>query len=416
MNLKTMKKLFFLMLLTPLLSLAQQTGTHFEHNLSWTQAKEKAKKENKYLFVDCFTTWCGPCKYMTATIFPQQKVGDFFNKNFVNIKVQMDKTPKDNEEVKSWYADALSIAKDYKVRAYPTFLIFSPDGELVHQVVGGGEADYFIAKVNKAFKPETQYFTVLKKYKAGDKNPEFLKSLTYAADEAYDTETKDKVATEYIASQKDLYTKDNLEFLGKFTANSKSKGFDVILKNPEKVDEVLGKGTANKILTDIIMDEEVYALVKGKSDPNVNVDEIEATIKKKYPLVDLSKSLAMFKVQLYQNKKDWTNYQAAALSYMRKYGNDVDVNTLNSLAWTVFENCHDPACVAEALNWSKRSVEATNNAQPALMDTYANLLHKLGKTEEAIKWEEKAINLVPDAEKANYQGTLDKMKKGEKTW
>ncbi|WP_316805067.1 thioredoxin family protein [Pedobacter nototheniae] len=411
-----MKKLFFLLLMMPLLSLAQQNGTHFEHNLTWAQAKEKAKSEKKYLFVDCFTTWCGPCKYMSANIFPQQKVGDFFNKNFVNIKVQIDKTAQDNEEVKAWYADAAYIAKEYKVRAYPTFLIFSPEGELVHQIVGGGEADYFIAKANKAFNPETQYFTLIRKYNAGEKDPAFLKSLTYAADEAYDSETKDKVATEYIASQTDLYTKENLEFLGKFTASSKSKGFEVILKNPEKVDAVLGKGTASKILSDVIMNEEVYALVKGKSDPKVNVDELESKIKVKYPSVDLSKSLAMFNVQYYQNKKDWPAYQTAALSYMRKYGNEADANTLNSLAWTVFENCHDPACVAEALNWSKRSVESTKSEQPALIDTYANLLHKLGKTEEAIKWEEKAINLVPAAEKPNYQSTLDKMKKGEKTW
>ncbi|MDR6781550.1 thioredoxin-related protein [Pedobacter africanus] len=96
-----MKKLILLFVLLPFLGLAQDKGTHFEHGLSWQQVKEKAKKENKYLFVDCFTTWCGPCKYMTSTIFPQEKVGDFFNKNFVNVKVQFDKTKNDSEEVKS---------------------------------------------------------------------------------------------------------------------------------------------------------------------------------------------------------------------------------------------------------------------------------------------------------------------------
>ncbi len=50
------------------------------------------------------------------------------------------------------------------------------------------------------------------------------------------------------------------------------------------------------------------------------------------------------------------------------------------------------------------------------MATYANLLHKSGKTAEVIQWEEKAINLAPEAEKVNYRNVLDKMKKGEKTW
>eukprot|EP01132_Coremiostelium_polycephalum_P019130 gene19130-22763_t len=109
-----MKKLLFFFLLIPLLGTAQEKGTHFEHGLTWKQVKEKALKENKYLLVDCFTTWCGPCKYMSSTIFPQEKVGAFFNKNFVNVKVQFDKTPGDNEEVKSWYADAEAIDKEFK--------------------------------------------------------------------------------------------------------------------------------------------------------------------------------------------------------------------------------------------------------------------------------------------------------------
>ena len=50
------------------------------------------------------------------------------------------------------------------------------------------------------------------------------------------------------------------------------------------------------------------------------------------------------------------------------------------------------------------------------MDTYSNLLHKVGKTKEAIEWQEKAIAAVDEASKAEYQATLEKMKKGEPTW
>ncbi|WP_316847619.1 hypothetical protein [Pedobacter psychrodurus] len=96
--------------------------------------------------------------------------------------------------------------------------------------------------------------------------------------------------------------------------------------------------------------------------------------------------------------------------------NEAEPYFLNFVAAAVFENCHDPACVVEALNWSKRSVDGTTSKNPAFMATYANLLHKSGKTAEVIQWEEKAINLAPEAEKVNYRNVLDKMKKGEKTW
>ena len=71
------------------------------------------------------------------------------------------------------------------------------------------------------------------------------------------------------------------------------------------------------------------------------------------------------------------------------------------------------ACVEQALEWSKRSIDQTQ--EPALMDTYANILYKLGKKDEAIEWETKAMNAEP-ADKSTYEETLKKMKSGEKTW
>lgn len=408
-----MKKLILLFLLIPFLGIAQDKGTHFEHGLNWKQVQEKAKKENKYLFVDCFTTWCGPCKYMASTIFPQEKVGTFFNKNFVNVKVQFDKTKEDSEEIKSWYADADAINAAYKIQAYPTFLIFSPNGELVHRIVGGGEADAFIAKAEKALNPETQYYTLLKKYEAGNASPETLKQLAFIAEEAYDQGNAAKLSAAYLATQTDLYTKDNLEFLGKFTQNSKSKGFQLMLKEPGKVDAVLGKGKSNKILSGVILQEEIYPHLRKAS---ANLDSLITLAKSKYPTVDLSKSTELLQVQFYQNTKNWPKFQSSVLAYMKKYGTEVEGSMLNSFAWTVFENCEDAECVASAMAWSKRSVEDTQSKEPAFLDTYANLLYKMGKKEEAIAMQKKAIELVPAAEKANYQTTLDKMQKGEKTW
>ena len=82
---------------------AQSTGIHFEHNSNWETILKRAKAENKYIFVDCFTTWCGPCTYMSAQIFPLKEVGEFYNTKFLNLKLQFDTTQSDNEDVKNWY-------------------------------------------------------------------------------------------------------------------------------------------------------------------------------------------------------------------------------------------------------------------------------------------------------------------------
>ena len=67
-----------------------QNGVNFEH-LSFKEALDKAQAENKLVFVDCYTSWCGPCRNMTEHIFPQEKVGDYFNSKFVCVKYDMEK-------------------------------------------------------------------------------------------------------------------------------------------------------------------------------------------------------------------------------------------------------------------------------------------------------------------------------------
>ena len=83
---------------------AQNPGVLFEEG-AFAQALAKAKnnkKGPKIIFMDCYTTWCGPCKYMSEKIFPQELVGKFYNTNFVNIKMDMEK------------GEGIELAKKYK--------------------------------------------------------------------------------------------------------------------------------------------------------------------------------------------------------------------------------------------------------------------------------------------------------------
>jgi thioredoxin 1 len=90
----------------------------------WAAAVKQAAAQNKYLFVDAYATWCGPCKMLKATTFKDKKVAAFFNKNFVNVSMDMEKGigPK--------------LAAEWQMQAYPTLIIFSPKGKPVSGTVG----------------------------------------------------------------------------------------------------------------------------------------------------------------------------------------------------------------------------------------------------------------------------------------
>jgi len=412
-----MRKLSFLVLFCSfaVIAIAQEKGMHFEHNTSWEKVLAKAKAENKFIFVDCFTTWCGPCKMMSNNIFPLEEVGSFYNKNFINIKIQLDTTKNDNDEVKSWFAAGKEIATKYNVQAFPTYLMFDPSGQIVHRAVGSSDAKAFIAKGADAINPDKQYYGLKRQYEAGNRNEAFLYNMSMAASDAYDMAFAKKVSQEYLLTQKDLYTKENLEMIKKFTGSSKDPGFALLLNNGEKADAVLGKGESGKVVRQIILREEVYPKLGLKSTTPPNWDDIEKTLKNKYPL-HANEVMLYSKVVYAQQKGNWNDFGPAVVAYMKLYGEHASSEQMNSFAWNIFENCDDMACVESALEWSKKSFAKTNNHM--FMDTYANLLYKSGKKKEAIEWETKAKDhaIKAGADAKDYTATLEKMEKGEKTW
>jgi len=409
-----------LLLIGAILSFAQQEqGIDFYKAKSWADVKAKAKAENKYIFVDAFTTWCGPCKVMAAKIFPQPEVGAFFNPNYINLKVQLDTTGQDNDYIKSWYQDAHNLMVNYKVNVFPTYLFFSPDGEIVHREVGSSDAVTFINKGKDALIPEKQYYALFRKYEAGNREPGFLKTISYAARGAYDRDNTPTFTKAYLATQKDLLTEDNLKFLSDFTQSSKDPGFKYMLENPEKFDAIKEPGYAANVVKSIILSEEIYPVVFPRTPGAANTvpdwANIDKTLKTKYPTLAEEIGLQA-KILYYQQKKDWPAFSKAITQLLQQSPKSMQPAMLNDFAWTIFEGCDDIACVRQALAWSEKSVE--KDADPMYLDTYANLLHKTGDSKKAITVQERAIELLKKSgeDASDYEATLEKIKKGEKTW
>lgn len=77
---------------------------------SWKDALAEAKRQNKPIFLDVFTTWCPPCKRMAKEAFPNARVGAKFNIHFINYQLDAEK------------GEGIAIAKQYAVASYPTAL------------------------------------------------------------------------------------------------------------------------------------------------------------------------------------------------------------------------------------------------------------------------------------------------------
>ena len=114
-----------------------ETKINFIEN-SWTEALKQAALQHKYIFVDAYATWCGPCKMLKSTTFKDPKAAEFFNKNFVNVAIDMEK------------GQGPALASQWGMQAYPTLIIFDSTGAPVLGTVGYIRANDLIKFGQKA--------------------------------------------------------------------------------------------------------------------------------------------------------------------------------------------------------------------------------------------------------------------------
>ena|SRR5690554_5192392 len=117
----------------------KETGIFFE-TLTFEEAIQKAKKEDKLIFLDAYAVWCGPCKLMDRTTFKSEKVGAVFNKNFINIKIDMEK------------GEGIDIARKYQVRAYPTMMLINKEGKVEKRILGAVQDTQLLEEVKHFLK------------------------------------------------------------------------------------------------------------------------------------------------------------------------------------------------------------------------------------------------------------------------
>lgn len=116
---------------------SKEEGINFV-DISFSEALKSAKVSNKLVFLDAYATWCGPCKWMDANTFKDESVGAYFNENFINLKMDMEK------------GEGPQIARRYKVTAYPTMFFINGEGEVIHKVLGAKPAKDFLKEAKKA--------------------------------------------------------------------------------------------------------------------------------------------------------------------------------------------------------------------------------------------------------------------------
>lgn len=392
-----MKKFYLMVILLAGIVLgaqAQEQGIRFEQTKEWKKVLKKAKKEKKLIFIDCYTSWCGPCKMLSSQVFTQEKVGAQFNADFINVKYDMEKD-----------ADGVKLKDVFAIKAFPTLVFVDPKTEqVVHKMVGAGSAEWLMEGGKIANDPQNNLAGLTKRYEAGERNTEMLSRYLNALASAYMSETQGAVAAEYLnaLSDDEIATKENWDLIKKNVNDPLSKPMRQVIALIGRFYEVAGKEVVDyKVEMSIrgaVMAITHWRPGNGEFDEARNAELIKLLQSLDYAFVP--GSLASLYTAEYIRKGDYRgmlNSMREAFKYNVFRNGDGGAYFQENIE--ALTGCNDKVLVQEGIDWIDIRCAQTKDyfAKANLMNSKARLLTKNGDTLGADK-------AKLDEEKYNKEG------------
>lgn len=360
-------------------AMGQNTGITFE-KASLDSVLVKAGNEGKLIFIDAYTDWCKPCKWMSENVFTNDTVGKFFNENFINMKLDMDTKKEAGKK----------LAEKYQINCYPTYLFIDSDDNVVYRFSGGMPATDFITSSKKALNPLQQFSTLKNKYGSGMiTSAEFLQYLVIR--EGSCLSINDELSS-YFETQDsdDLSSRGNWNILQRYTPPYDSKIFQYLIKHRIEFDMRYSTDSVGNIIRTVYKKQISKYLPYGKTPDTVSYYALRQNIADlKFP--ESNELILTGDVWLYYNTGNWNAYAKNAITYVNDYVAKDDFGTLNNMAWNFYEHVDGQNYLDIATTWVQQSLQL--RVGYFNLDTYAGLLYKRGKYEEALEQVTKALDL-----------------------
>ncbi|WP_430809676.1 MULTISPECIES: thioredoxin family protein [unclassified Carboxylicivirga] len=406
-------------------------GINFEH-ITFEEALVKAKKENKLIFIDFYTVWCAPCKMLAKTVFPDSKVGELFNKEFINLKLDAEK-------------EGREIAKNYKVDAYPTLLFVNGDGDMLYRKVGGINIDQFLAMGHDVIKTANSDYSLLslqEMFPQKQNDEKFLRiyidrMIEYGQNPADGIEAWLKIQTEIKENGVDMF-----EFMLKYVKYMQvdGKAEEILISNYDEFFDIATRqeeGVLKKMQSKMVNNTGTAAY--AQKDPQLMRAFIN-NWKELHGEDANMEALTQYELDYLLFAKDIDAYKAMAEAYMDSIMSAKSLQQIRQEDKAYYEhykaNKYRPSLIANSiLNNLEKGREARKQTKiiektgfsylkyceskkdfkrlhswidygaqlvpgDYNMDNLrASVLNKQGKTKKAIQYKEQALNKLPERDK-----------------
>lgn len=332
------------------------------------RALEEAASQDKLLFVDFYTTWCGPCKQLDKYVFENDSVATVLGQDIVLLKYDAEQDT------------VFHLSKKYHVNSYPTGLLLTPRGEMLTRSTGfsGSDAPALSASVAE-FVSEGQQLRKAGKIVSGytptidpASYPAFYKDYVNRTD----TDVDANEINNYLLSVEDKLSESFTSVLFYFVFETTDAVTDIVLNDKAAYAERYGMSTLESF-TSMVMLRKFSAAVENQDE--AAFEAAKAFTEAEFGKEEAEKMATSFRRDLLQAQGRWREVTDEYRSL--KEGEGMSNGYINHVSWQFFRECEDPEVLATWLGWMKQVV--AEEPEFDYLDTYAWLLHKVEGKEAA---------------------------------
>ncbi len=383
MNIRSIVISFLVSLLVSVQAFGE--GINFFHG-TWQDALIQAQEEGKIVFVDAYTTWCGPCKRMAKNVFTRNEVGDFFNKNFISIKVDMEKT------------NGREFGAKYPVSAYPTLFFLEPNGKIIKKSVGGKQVTQLI-ELGQEIVSNFDYAAVEREaYENGDRS--FDTVLAYIKGMNKSGKSSLKVANEFLMSDHGMTDTQMSAFLFEAATEVDSRIFEQMIARKNKIIGVVGQEAFEHKIVQAATKTANKAI---EYDDKALMKEACSAVKKHHKAASKSFDTTS-KMNAAVHKKDSKSYVKNAKSHIKTLQTVDEKVAFAQKAMGYFPK--DEKVYSFLDSFLKPALKTPKNKEQ--VGIYVKLLLELGRKDEALSYAKSAVELFEDSKTKSYLNNLIK--------
>ena len=352
---------------------SQPPGPIVFSDQDFSALKQEARLHNKYIFIDFYTEWCGPCKWMEKNVFSKSSVGSVLNSHYYSIRIEAEQ-------------EEPELVSKYEVSAYPSLVFLSPEGKLLAKVEGAIAAETFVELANDMLSLQEYRNAYQKNEKDADALFDYAKALKWSGEAL-----ASRLVARYLKDvpEKKWSKPENWKLIKHFVDGTDLVTMEKINRNaeikefyPNSYGEFIQRAT-NNLLAKSVQKANRYHFKRYEKYVTSNSEY--------FPNSDSTLLVAQI---AFAEVADWENLPNHLEAYINQYEKDNTTAKVNYANYLV-DRYHKEDILRKAIEWGKTGV--SSNVPQAYL-TVALAHEKLNELSLAEAYLVLAKHYMPESE------------------